>query len=121
MRSLLSQTIPMKDYEIIIIDDSSIDNTFQLLVILKNIRLIKNKENIGLPASLNKGIKASNSPYIVRVDSDDYVNEKFLMYLSDFISENPSFDAVSSDYLIVNDKEEVLKREDSLIKPIAVA
>ena len=47
LRSLLSQTIPMKDYEIIIIDDGSIDNTLSVISNFeKNIRLIKNKENI---------------------------------------------------------------------------
>ena len=72
-----------------------------------------------MPKSLNKGIKKSRSTYIVRVDSDDYVNENFLKFLYLFLEENRDIDAVSCDYLLVDDKEIVLSREDCFKKPIA--
>ena len=34
----------------------------------EDITIINNKKNLGLPKSLNKGIKKSRSTYIVRVD-----------------------------------------------------
>ena len=60
----------------------ALDNTINK--ILENfkdqITLIKNKKNLGLAATLNKAIKKCRSPYLVRVDSDDYVNENFLYF-----------------------------------------
>ena len=41
----------------------------------------KNKKNMGLPYSLNRGIKIAKGRFIVRVDSDDYVNREFLKFL----------------------------------------
>ena len=38
---------------------------------------------------------------------------------SDFLIENPEYDAVASDYLLVNDTEAVLKRENCEVNPIA--
>ncbi|NDI18990.1 MAG: glycosyltransferase family 2 protein, partial [Actinobacteria bacterium] len=46
------------------------------------------ESNIGLPASLNRAIRHSHAPYIVRVDSDDYVNEHFLSVLYMFLASN---------------------------------
>ena len=46
-----------------------------------NIKIIKNKKNIGVAASVNKAIKASKGEYFVRVDSDDYISSYFLMFL----------------------------------------
>ena len=37
---------------------------------------IKNKKQLGLPGSLNVGIKKIKTRYFVRVDADDFVNEK---------------------------------------------
>ena len=89
LRSLLAQSFPRNEYQIIVIDDGSTDKTSYALELFKNeIVLIRNKVNKGLPYSLNKGIKNTKSKYIVRVDSDDYVNEDFLKFLISYLEQN---------------------------------
>lgn len=120
LRSLLSQNYPRDSFEIIAIDDGSSDRTPYALELFKDeITLIHNENNMGLPASLNRGIRASVSPYIVRVDSDDYVNAEFLNLLSMFLSDNRYMDAIACDYLLVDDHEEVLARKNCIEDPIA--
>ena len=85
LRSLLNQTLRKDKYEIIVINDASTDKTeYALKLFREDIKIINNKKNIGLPASLNKGINLSNSDFIVRVDSDDYVSVHFLEILYEF-------------------------------------
>lgn len=120
LRSLLSQNYPRAAFEIIVIDDGSHDRTPYALELFKDeITLVRNDTNLGLPASLNRGIHASNSPFVVRVDSDDYVNSNFLSLLNLFLANNLYMDAVACDYLIINDREEVLARKNCLEEPIA--
>ena len=107
------------DYDIIVINDGSTDKTSKILEQFAGyITLIESEKNCGLPATLNKGIKKSLSKYMVRVNSDDYVNEDFLKFLYSFISQNNNYDAVSCDYFLVDDKEEILSRENSEKSPI---
>ena len=47
----------------------------------EDIKIIRNEKNLGLPSALNKGISNAKGKYIVRVDSDDYVNSEFLKIL----------------------------------------
>lgn len=120
IRSLMAQEYPREDFEIIVIDDGSSDRTpYALELFQEEITLIKNETNRGLPASLNRGIHASTAPYVVRVDSDDYVNAYFLRILSMSLANNLYMDAVACDYLTVNDREEVLGRKNCLEDPIA--
>ena len=122
IRSVLSQNINKDLYEVIVINDGSNDKSIEIIDKFKSdIKILNNEFNRGLPYSLNYGIRESSGSFIVRVDSDDYVNNKFLMYLSDFLAENPNTDAVASDYLIVDDQEAVLSRENCLSNPIACA
>ena len=119
LRSILDQIIPKGEYEIIVIDDGSNDETSKVLKIYeKEILIIKNNKNKGLPYSINKGIKKSKGRFVVRLDSDDYVNTNFLYILKIFLIENSEIDAVSCDYFIVNDKEEIISRKDSSKNPI---
>lgn len=120
IRSLMAQEYPREDFEIIVIDDGSCDRTpYALELFREEITLIKNETNRGLPASLNRGIHASTAPYVVRVDSDDYVNAYFLRILSMALSNNLYMDAVACDYLTVDDREDVLDRKNCLKDPIA--
>ena len=121
LRSILDQTLDKKFYKVIVIDDCSKDNSLKIInKFSDNIKIIKNKKNMGLPYSVNLGIKNTKSNYIVRLDSDDYVNKNFLYFLLEFIEGNKEFtDAVSCDYLVVNDRETVIRRENCLKNPIA--
>tara|TARA_B110000014_G_scaffold75362_1_gene51482 strand:- start:88 stop:756 length:669 start_codon:yes stop_codon:yes gene_type:complete len=119
LRSLLDQSLERNNYEIIVVDDASKDKTLYALNLFKeDIKIILNKKNMGLPYSINKGITSAKGRYIVRVDSDDYVNKEFLRILYIFLSENPNMDAVSCDYFVVDNKEKIVTREDSSKKPI---
>ena len=64
-----------KNWELIICDDSSTDQTCQIVETYakmdKRIRLIKNKKNCGLGYSLNRCLKLADGEYVARQDGDD--------------------------------------------------
>ncbi len=120
IRSLLNQNWSKDNYEIVVINDGSNDRTFDILKSFGDaIQIINLSENKGLPYACNKGIVESKGFFIVRVDDDDYVNEEFLKTLYNFLTINKDFDAVSCDYLIVDEKENVLAKKNSEEDPIA--
>lgn len=120
LRSLLSQNYPREEFDIVVIDDGSTDRTPYALELFEDeITLVRNDQNLGLPASLNRGIRATSAPFVVRVDSDDYVNAEFLSLLNLFLSNNSYMDAVACDYLMVDDREEVVGRKSCSEEPIA--
>lgn len=70
VESVLSQT--MTDFELILLDDGSEDNTWSLIQALTDPRIRAYRhENIGLPATLNRGISLAHGQYIARLDHDD--------------------------------------------------
>ena len=73
IESILKQSYT--NYEFLIIDDASTDNTYKILKKYKKkdfrIKTFRNKQNQGLTKSLNTLIGFSNGEYIARQDSDD--------------------------------------------------
>jgi len=71
IESILNQTY--KNFEFLIINDGSTDKTMEILQSYHDsrIKIIDNKNNIGLTKSLNKGLSMAKGEYIARMDADD--------------------------------------------------
>lgn len=73
VESIRNQTF--SDFECIIIDDGSTDNTWDMLHAYasrdQRFRLIRNEQNLGITRSLNKGLQLARGAYIARQDADD--------------------------------------------------
>jgi len=120
IRSLLAQNFPRQDYEIMVVDDGSDDRTSYALELFKeDIIIIRNNNNIGLPASLNRAIHKVQSPFLVRVDADDFVSRNFLLFLYNFVIQNSYMDAVACDYNMVDDHGALISRRNCMDEPIA--
>lgn len=119
IRSLINQSFD--DYEIIIIDDCSTDNSRNILLEYQDIdkiKLVFNKSNVGVGCSSTIGAKKATGKYIVRVDADDYVHNDFLKCLYLWASFNNSH-AVACDYQEVNFNEDVLDTKSQDKNPLA--
>ena len=76
LRSIMHQTLANDLYEVIVVNDGSDDRTQYILDLFDDsVKCIKNKNNVGLPASINLGIRKARGQYVIRLDADDYVNE----------------------------------------------
>ncbi|MDR2051748.1 MAG: glycosyltransferase [Deltaproteobacteria bacterium] len=73
MESVLGQTFA--DFAFLIIDDASTDVTAVMLAryaaMDRRVKILTNKYNLGLTASLNKGLALVDTPYVARMDADD--------------------------------------------------
>ena len=122
IRSCSEQQFPNNEYEIIVVDDCSNDNTEEVIKNLSwanNLTYIRNKKNLGVAGSSNLALKKSRGRYVVRVDSDDYVSKYFILLLSLFLENNHNYFCVSCDYILVNENEEKIKRIYAKDEPVS--
>jgi glycosyltransferase involved in cell wall biosynthesis len=107
VESILNQTYT--DFEFIIIDDASSDDTYEILKKIKDsrIKLLRNKSNIGLAASLNKAIACSSGEYVARMDADDIsVHSRFERQI-EILTQNDNIDICGSWFTIFSEGSEV--------------
>ncbi|MFA4827511.1 MAG: glycosyltransferase [Candidatus Shapirobacteria bacterium] len=89
-----------QNWELIIVDDASTDNTPTILKEWTNkekgIKVVINKKNLwrqyGLSPNLNKGIDLSKGKYIARLDDDDYwIDKDKIKKQVEFLENNPDY------------------------------
>lgn len=97
LNSIKEQTY--SNFEILIIDDGSTDNSIKIINNFKDsrIRLIIKEKNSGIIDTLNTGLESIiNSEYIIRMDGDDIMHPKRIELLVNFMDENPEFGVCGS-------------------------
>ncbi len=99
-------------YEIIIIDDCSTDNSYTIANKLKKksvkISLYRNKKNMGVGFTRNRGIKIAKGEYIVPLDADDMLNGDYLQTVYDHRNESA---IIYTDVVKFDKKKTYIKRK----------
>lgn len=104
IESVLAQTFC--DFEFIIIDDASTDGSFALLQEVgrhdSRVRVIRNKYNLGLGASLAQGVEIARGDYVIRIDADDLCFPDRLDRQVRFLDEYPDVDVLGGAAVEIN-------------------
>ena len=110
INSVLNQTF--KNYELIIIDDGSKDKSVEIINEFqnkKNIKIIFQK-NKGLVVSNNLALRLSKAKYIMRLDSDDWLDPHALEIMSNILERDKKISLVFPDYYEVDKNGKILKQ-----------
>lgn len=121
IQSILDQTY--SNFELIILDDGSTDNTKSIIAGFEDTRIIVlcEKENKGIVYQLNKGIEHSRGEYIARMDADDIsLSERFQKQV-DFLEDigNKKIDVLGTDANSIGTETKVIKYKNYKPKQIS--
>ncbi|GAB4539225.1 MAG: glycosyltransferase [Pleurocapsa sp.] len=116
VNSVLQQTY--QDFELIICDDGSTDNTPQLVNSWNDprIRYLRHPQNIGRSCNMRSGFDAALGEYFIKFDDDDALTPEFLSKTVAILESNPAVDFVCSDHWIINaqgKREEAATQQNS--------
>ena len=87
----LNQTVPFD--EIVIIDDASTDNSVEVIksIVGNNprVRIIKNEKNLGVIATLNRGVEEAKGDYVYILSADDRYDTRIVEFCREAIDKFP--------------------------------
>ena len=108
--SILCQTYT--DFEVVIIDDASTDNTLNIINEFKYNKIIlkMNDSNIGQAESENIGLNIASGEYIARLDQDDMMVNNRLEKQVQFLDNHEEVAAVGSQYWCINSIGKTIRR-----------
>jgi|SRR5688500_17785348 len=109
--SILTQTLT--NFEFLIIDDGSKDNSIEIINSYKDprIKLVKNETNLGISKTLNRGIELAAAELIARMDADDISYPSRLQKQYDYFTSNPECALLSTWAKTINEKNEHVRTE----------
>ncbi len=116
--SIINQTYT--NWEMIIVNDASTDNTSQILKKYsknKKIIVLKNKTNLGVASSLNKALKMAKGEYIARMDGDDISLPKRLEIQVKLLQNNPKLVAIGAQVNIIDEETRITAKKEFPINP----
>ena len=91
----------------------------KILNTLKNIKIIRNKKNLGVAASSNKAIKIAKGDYFIRIDADDYISSYTLNFLYSITEFYPKMFGIACDYALIKGEDKQIKELSSKDNPIS--
>ena len=115
IKSVLNQSF--KNYELILIDDGSTDNTLKKMkkYKAKNIRIHNNRKNKGLGASRNIGVEMAKGKFILYLDGDDEMyNSSTLENINEIVKkDNADVSFFGVQYVGGDNKQYLSNKENS--------
>lgn len=98
------------DFEVLVIDDGSTDNTPEVLSSFSDsrLRIMRHEQNLGHVKTINHGLRQARGDFIARIDPDDRYRKKFLSSTINKFKIFSDVGLVFADASLINEKGEVV-------------
>lgn len=110
VESILQQTY--KNLELILVDDASTDNTYQILKAYAEkdvrIRLYRNEKNLGMMPNWNNALQYVTGKYWAKLDADDWWQENFIEDCYNIISKDDTIGMVCGRYVYIDENDDII-------------
>ncbi len=110
--SILAQSF--RDFELIVVDDASTDDTARLVLGFPQARYFKRAENGGQAAARNDGARLAQGEYLAFLDQDDLWEPSLLDETVPLLRANPDTAVVHCDGYQVNERNETLEYDGAM-------
>lgn len=112
--SIVNQTY--KNWELLLIDDGSTDNSFEIAkrfeALDKRIRVLKDGNNQGLAIRLNQSVQLAKGEYYARMDADDIMVKSRIETQLKYLLEHPEVNVLGSSAMLINAQNEIAGSAD---------
>ena len=106
LSSILNQTY--QNLEVILVDNGSTDGSLDYARHrFPNLLIVENKENLGYPGGINRGVAHAAGEYIAPLNFDTEVEQNWLASMVSFMDENHQIGAVTPKTLLYHDKTKI--------------
>ena len=109
LESVRKQTIKPSEFELILLDDRSTDNTVKIIKKeikgMRNVKFFSRRENKGAAITRNQAIQKSKGEYIILLDGDDLLEPDAVEATIDFMRANPHVQYSYSKHKRIDEKE----------------
>ncbi len=91
-------------YRVIVVDNASDDDSLNIIKKYKKVKLLQNKENLGMAASLNQIINCSKSEYLLFLHPDTEISKDTLQNMLKFMDSYPKISVAGPKLIYPNGK-----------------
>jgi glycosyltransferase involved in cell wall biosynthesis len=120
IESVLTQSF--ENFEFLIVDDASEDNTAKIIHSFHDDRIVylKNEKNLGQTKSLNMAIRGSRGKYIARMDADDICFPERFRTQYDFLEKHPDVSVLGSWVKYINAEGKIFRNFKTPTDPLEI-
>lgn len=118
LQSVKKQILNPSDFELVIVDDKSTDNTVEVITreiqnVLFDVNFVLLEKNLGAAVARNRAIDQARGKYIIPLDADDLLEPNALKSMLKFMDENPLVQYAYSNYLMIDEQGIIIRRRSS--------